>query len=78
MILLIPNRPNPYNPFDKTRYYSILKKKKTFYMLFEWVTQRTFIFEEIREDIAAKYMTDTKWLPNKVDIILDIDEDFYG
>jgi hypothetical protein len=24
-------------------------------------TQRTFIFEEIREDIAAKYMTDTKW-----------------
>lgn len=41
-------------------------------------TQRTFIFEEIREDIAAKYMTDTKWLPNKDDIILDIDEDFYG
>jgi hypothetical protein len=23
-------------------------------------------------------MTDTKWLPNKDDIILDIDEDFYG
>lgn len=41
-------------------------------------TQRTYIYEEIREDVATKYINDIKWLPNKDDVILDIDEDYFG
>lgn len=40
--------------------------------------KRTYTVENIREDVALEYLHNSKWLPIKDELILDIDEDYYG
>lgn len=40
--------------------------------------QRTYTVEEIQENVAVKYVNNAKWLLNNEEIILDLDEDYYG
>lgn len=40
--------------------------------------KKTFLYEVIREDVALDYLHNSKWLPIKDEVILDIDEDYYG